>query len=132
MAKPINFTVSIHDFDKDAFGQLKAARDEVRKIEKQIVDAYLKSDRFKAACDLAGVSDYGTKNSPITDINKSMIVTTIYADIADDAASAISRPTLYLGEKTVNMLLSGKLLDEAQKKALLKQIGFDPDNLIAA
>lgn len=131
MSKRIEFTVNIAEFDKDAFGQLKAARDEVAKIEKQITDAYLKSDRFKAVCDLAGISDYGTKNSPITGIDKGRIVTAVYADIADDAASTTTRPTLYLGEKTVNMLLSGKLLDEAQKKALLKQIGFDADYLTA-
>lgn len=132
MGKRIEFTINIADFDKEAFGQLKEARENVAKIEKQITDAYLKSDRFAAACDLAGLSDYGTKNSPITGIDKGRIVTAVYVDIADDAASAATRPTLYLGEKTINMLLSGKLLDASQKKALLKQIGFDVGSLTTA
>jgi len=131
MAKKVEFKIDIADFDKDGSARLKAAREEVAKIEKQITDAYLKSDRFTAARDLAGVSDYGTKNTPIIGIQHNKIVTTIYADLADEVTVA-NRPTLYLGEKTINMLLSGKLLDEAQKKALLKQIGFDADNLITA
>lgn len=132
MAKKVEFKIDIADFDKDGSARLKAAREEVAKIEKQITDTYLKSDRFTAARDLAGVSDYGTKHTPITNIQNNKIVTTIYADIADEAAPSTARTTLYLGEKTINMLLSGKLLDEAQKKALLKQIGFDADNLTAA
>lgn len=130
MAKKVEFKIDIASFDKDGSARLRAAREEVAKIEKQISDAYLKSDRFTAACDLAGMSDFGTKNSPITRIENNKIVTTIYADLADDT-TVMNRPTLYLGEKTINMLLSGKLLDEAQKKALLKQIGFDADSLTA-
>lgn len=128
MGKKIEFKIDIADFDKDGSARLKAAREEVAKIEKQITDAYLKSDRFTAARDLAGVSDYGTKNTPIISIQHNKIVTTIYADLADEVTVA-NRPTLYLGEKTINTLLSGNLLDEVQKKSLLKQIGFDADNL---
>lgn len=129
MNKTFEFTVAVSAFDADAWSRLQAARETVSKIEKEIVDAFAKSERFKAARDLAGINDYGHKTSPAVHLKGHKIVTTVGIDMVEAATS--SRPTLYLAEKTVNMLLSGKLLNEAQKKALLKQIGFDMDNLTA-
>lgn len=125
--KNVEFKIDIQDFDADASKRLKAARDEVAKIEAEITKAYLASDRFRSIRDLSGYGDYGTKYSPITRIENYRVVTSVNVDLVDDKPTAATRPTLYLGEKTVNALLSGKLLTDIQKKSLLKQIGFDAD-----
>lgn len=126
--KRVEFKVSIADFDGKAWSSLKEARDLVSKIEKEISDAFQKSERFQAARDLAGFGDYGNKLSTFCQINGSHIVSQTYVDLADETVVAYV-PPLNIGEKTLNALLTGKLLDDAQKKALLKRIGVDLDTL---
>lgn len=129
MGKTVEFKIDISTFDPEAWKRLVEARKAVADIEADIIKAYAKSERAKAAYDLAGFGDYGTKYNPITRIDASRISTSVNVDIDDGKATASPRPTLYLAEKTVNMLLSGKLLNDEQKKALLKQVGFDVDAL---
>lgn len=128
MTKTLEFKISIDDFDAGLSKRLADARKAVSAIEAEIIQAYKGSARAKAAYDLSGFGNYGSKYSPITRIQAGNIVTSINMDIDDDNVAS-PRPTLYLAEKTVNMLLSGKLLNDEQKKALLKQIGFDVNSL---
>lgn len=124
----IEFKISIADFDADAWKRLGDARKEVASIEAEIIKSYKDSLRYKAALDLAGISDYSGKYTPITRIETSRIVTSVNVDTIDDREKP-SGPTLFLGEKTINALLSGKLLTDDQKKALLLQIGVDVEGL---
>lgn len=128
--KGIEFKVSIKSFDGDAWKRLDTARKEVAKIQTEIMAAYEKSDRAKAAYDLAGFGDFGTKHNPIHRIDNDHISTRVNVDLPDDAGSKPVK-SLYLGEKTINALINGKLLTDDQKKALLKQIGVDLDELAA-
>lgn len=129
--KVIEFKINISEFDGEAWKRLDAARKEVAKIQTEILDAYQKSDRAKAAYDLAGFGNYGSKYNPNHRIETSRIVTTINVDLGDESVSKPVRH-LNLGEKTLNALLNGKLLNDDQKKALLKQVGVDLDELSAA
>lgn len=130
MGKIVEFKIDISNFDPEAWKRLVEARKAVADIEADILKAYAKSDRAKAAYDLAGFGDVThTKYNPITRIETSRISTSVNMDIDDGKATASPRPTLFLAEKTVNMLLSGKLLNDDQKKALLKQVGLDVDAL---
>lgn len=129
--KVVEFKVGIESFDADAWKRLDAARKEVAKLQTEIMAAYQKSDRAKAAYDLSGYGDYGSKHSPIHYIDGNNITTRINVDLGDETGSKPVKP-LYLGEKTINALINGKLLTDEQKKALLKQIGVDLDELSAA
>lgn len=122
----LKFEIEISSFDQDAYNRLKEAREQVKKIEDGIRDAYLKSDRFKAVTDLAGYGDYGTKYNPVTSISGTRIVTNVQVDLEGEKPKPLQP---YIPEKTVNMLLSGKLLNDGQKRALLKRIGVDLDDL---
>lgn len=128
MEKRVEFKVNISDVNAEAWKRLDEARKTIAKIESEILDAYKKSDRAKAAYDLSGYGNYGTKYNPSHHIDGSRISTSIMIDVADDAEKS-SAPQLYLGEKTINALINGKLLNDDQKKALLKQIGVDLDSL---
>ncbi|WP_320196256.1 hypothetical protein RMR10_004480 [Agrobacterium rosae] len=126
--KVIEFKVNISDFDGAAWKRLEAARKEVAKIQTEILEAYQKSDRAKAAYDLAGFGIYGTKYNPVHRIEHGRILTNITVDLGDDERSNPVKH-LNLGEKTINALLNGRLLTDRQKKALLKQVGVDLDEL---
>lgn len=123
----LEFKISISDFDSAAWKRLQAARKEVSNIEAEIMKAYNDSPRMKAALDLAGFSDYGSKLTPVSRIETSRIVTNVTVDTVEPKGTVTRQ--LYLGEKTINALLNGKLLTDDQKKALLKQVGVDLDEL---
>lgn len=129
MEKNIQFAVNISDFDADAWKRLQEAQKQIDGIKKEIIESFQKSDRAKAAYDLSGFGSYGSKYHPVHRIDGSKIVTNITVDIDETSGAKASGPQLYLGEKTINALLSGKLLNDDQKKALLKQIGVDLDSL---
>ncbi|QIG74554.1 hypothetical protein EVC10_046 [Rhizobium phage RHph_Y25] len=127
-SRNVEFTVEIADFDADAAKRLSEARNLVSTIEKEIASAFEKSDRFKAVRDLAGLGDMGHKNSSFCRVDGRRIVARTYVELAEEK-TAKSTPYLSLGEKTVNTLLNGKLLTDEQKKALIKRLGFDLDDL---
>lgn len=126
--KQAQFKISISDFDKAAWVRLKEARDLVSKIEKEISDAFQKSERFQAVRDLSGYGDHANKFSSFCRIEDSLIVSSTVVDLADEPAGTYV-PPLNIGEKTLNALLTGKLLDDDQKKILLKRIGVDLEDL---
>jgi hypothetical protein len=128
MRKQIEFMVNISDFDADAWKRLSDARSQVEKIEREISDAYQKSDKFKAVHDIAGNNDFGQKNMSYCRIQGSKITATTSVELVE-TNPATHQPSLNLGEKTVNTLLNGKLLTDAQKKALVKRLGVDLDTL---
>lgn len=126
--RSVEFKVQISDFDAAAWKRLQEAREAVRKIEAEIKSAYEKSDRLTAVRDLAGYGDYGTKFMTNSRIDGGQIVTRTTIDLPEEETVARAQ-SLNLGEKTINALLNGKLLDDDQKKSLLKRIGVDLDTL---
>lgn len=130
--RSVKFKVDINDFDSAAWQRLKEARKLVEKTEKEIAEAFQKSDRFKAVRDLTGIGDYGQKLSHNCRVEGSRIVASTAVELDEVVKAAAYVLPLNLGEKTLNALLTGKLLDDAQKKALLKRIGVDLDQLTTA
>jgi hypothetical protein len=130
--RSVTFKVEIRDFDAPAWDRLQEARKLVEKTEKEIAEAFQKSDRFKAVRDLTGFNDYGNKLSHHCRVEGARIVASTAVELDEVAKASAYVPPLNLGEKTLNALLTGKLLDDAQKKALLKRIGVDLDQLTTA
>lgn len=127
--RSVQFKVEIRDFDAPAWERLQEARKLVEKTEKEIAEAFQKSDRFKAVRDLTGFNDYGQKLSHHCRVEGARIVASTAVELDEAVKSSAYVPPLNLGEKTLNALLTGKLLDDDQKKALLKRIGVDLDQL---
>ena len=129
MEKNMQFAVNISDFDADAWKRLQEAHNQLEGLKKEIIASFQKSARAKAAYDLSGFGSLGSKYSPVHRIDGPRIVTNITVEIEEPSGKKAYYPTLNLGEKTINALINGKLLNDDQKKALLKQIGVDLDSL---
>lgn len=123
----IEFRISVNDFDKGLGDELKKANAAVSVAENNILEAFAKSDRFKALRDIAGVGSMGSKNSFYPRIYAGQIQADIVVDVA--GAEGTATPYFNIPEKTANLLLTGKLLTDDQKKALIKRMGFDLDSL---
>jgi hypothetical protein len=124
----VDFTIAVESFDQSLAAKLSKARAEVASIEREICNAFGKSDRFRALQDIAGNHDMGGKRMVVPPIIVGMH---IKAQTVVDVAEKAPAPPAYFNitEKTANLLLSGKLLTNDQKKALIKRMGFDLDNL---
>ncbi|MCZ7488215.1 hypothetical protein [Rhizobium rhizogenes] len=129
MQKNMQFSVNISDFDAAAWKRLQEAHSQLESAKKEIIDAFSKSERAKAAYDLSGFGSLGSKYSPVHRIDGPRILTSITVEIEEPPGKKACHPTLNLGEKTINALLNGRLLDDDQKKALLKQLGVDLESL---
>jgi hypothetical protein len=124
----IKFRIDVFDFDHDLGAELKAARDAVFETEKKIIKAFNASDRLKAMRDIAGTSEYVQKNQIYPRINGGHIEAEFLVDLADQSKAPVNYG-FNITEKTANLLLSGKFLTDAQKRALVKRMGFDLDAL---
>lgn len=123
----ISFRIDISSFDKEAFIELDKARATVRQMEEKIRVSFIKSDRLKAIQDISGTYDGGGKRSVIPRIVGNQIQADVLVDVPDQETAP--KPYFNITEKTANLLLSGKLLNDDQKKALIKRMGFDLDAL---
>lgn len=117
----VKLSVSVKSFAPALFERMKAAEATLAEVRKEIVEAYLATDDGKGVSAIAKPHKYGgEKLTFIWDANGSMAVS---LEVTDDGTFANgTRQPLYLGEKTINMLLSGKLLDEAEKRKLLDHV----------
>jgi hypothetical protein len=108
--------------DKDLAAAAQQARAALAAAEKALIDAYVKSDRYKALHDLAGFGSSAFGKSPVFPrIEGTRIVCRVMVDLPDETTG----PQLYLDPKTANLLLGGKLLTDAEKRTLLKRMGVD-------
>lgn len=123
----IEFRISVYDFDKDLGEELKRANAAVTVVEQKILAAFAKSDRLKALKDIAGAGSSYTKNSVYPRIYGGQIQADVVVDVAGTDGAAT--PYFNIPAKTANLLLTGKLLTDDQKKALIKRMGFDLDSL---
>lgn len=126
-SEKIEFRISVYDFDNDLGDELKKANAAVTVVEQKILAAFVKSDRLKALKDIAGIGSMGSKNSFYPRIYAGQIQADIVVDVA--GSEGTTAPYFNIPEKTANLLLTGKLLTDDQKKALVKRMGFDLDSL---
>lgn len=118
----VEYKVEAVEIDRDLASAVDKARKELAAAEKALIDAYVKSDRYKALCDISGYgsSTFGKAHiHPV--LQGSRIVCRVMVDLPDEK----NGPQLYLDPKTANLLLSGKLLSDAEKRKLLKRMGVD-------
>lgn len=122
----VEYKVEAVEIDKDLAKAAGEARNALAAAEKALIDAYVKSDRYKAMRDLAGYgsSAFG-KASVMPRIEGTRVVCRVMVDLPDEKTG----PQLYLDPKTANLLLSGKLLTDAEKRKLLKRLGVDFDEI---
>lgn len=119
----INFKIAIASFDGEAAKELHKARSHVRDLEEKIRVSFMKSERCNAISDIAGNYESGSKRSVIPRVNGAYIEADVLVDIP--ATTAAPYQHFNITEKTANLLLSGKLLTDDQKRALIKRMGFD-------
>lgn len=126
-SEKIEFRISVYDFDNDLGEELKRANAAVTVIEQKILTAFAKSDRLKALKDIAGAGSANIKNSVYPRIYGGQIQADVVVDVAGSKDHAT--PYFNIPEKTANLLLTGKLLTDDQKKALVKRMGLELDSL---
>lgn len=123
MARKIEFRVNIDKFDKDLAKAYRDARDVYSKAAQALTAAFDKSERRQAIKDISATGDMGQKLTSYTRIENNDIVATTFVEVSDELSK--SQQFLSIGEKTVNALLTGKLLSDDEKKSLLKRLGVE-------
>ena len=123
------FTVNAIQFNEEAFKAFRAAEQQAEKLRGELIEAFKKSDRFKAAIDLSRTSDYGTKIAPAISLSGGLFHVSLSVDEISPSATP-PRPHLHVDPKLVNSLLHGKLLTDAEKRNLIESIA--PGVLIQA
>jgi SHS2 domain-containing protein len=125
MPKKIRFTVNMYDFDREMATEYAKAKDALEKAAKALTEAFGKSDRVRAIRDISAVHEGSlSKFSVYPRIEGQYIVAETHVELDDDVPV---KPYLNITEKTLNALLNGKLLDDGQKKSLLKRFGVELD-----
>ena len=119
MTKTINFTVNAINFDQEGYKAYRAAEQAAEISRAQLIASFRKSDRFRAAYDLAKTSDYrGMKIEPVVSLQGGLFNVSIYLDERDTTATT----QVNMDTKLVNALLHGKLLTDKEKRGLIKAI----------
>lgn len=117
----ISFSVKLSSFDNEAWDKLRKLGHERAAIVAKAISDFKKSERFKAAVDLAAPDYYGQKDAIVTFEGDSFNVT-IPCSVAEEP-SATKSPhypqSLSLYESTLNTLLQGKLLSDSEKRKLI-------------
>lgn len=113
----IRFNVKLSDFDREAFDKIRALDAQRSKIVEDVTRKFKESERYRAAVDLADRGNYGEKMQPLVAFDRMGF----HVSIAVDEVKPSSPPTHYqtIGEKTLNALLNGKLLSDAEKRKLI-------------
>jgi len=118
----VEYKVEAATVDKDLAKAVEDARRALGEAEKALLDAYRKSPRYQAMLDLVGYGSSAYGKAPLYPvIQGSRIICKVMVDLDHEP----TRPQLYLDPKTANLLLSGKLLSDEEKRLLLKDMGVD-------
>lgn len=117
----VEYAVEAQTVDKDLAKAMADARAALAAAEKAMIEAYQKTPRYQAMRDLVGYGSSTYGKSPLYPaIQGSRIVCRVMVDLAEPSSSQ-----LYLDPKTANLLLSGKLLTDEEKRSMLKRMGVD-------
>jgi len=130
----VKFAVPHSKLDADLVSRIKAAEAALIAVREEAQKAYLASDEGRGVL-VMDAKEYGRSSisfkwpelTPGAATHGFGITVNVQEDY--DAKHLLRQPSVPIGEKTLNALLTGKLLTEAQKKALLKRIGVDLDYL---
>lgn len=122
MTQQLKFSVSLKSFDKEAHDAIQKAEAEIVRIKNELIGKFVTSDRFKAACDLAGEHQYGGKKSPHVHITGGEIVVVVSSDEATSDPAKTPPSQLYLDPKLTNSLLHGKILTDDEKRRLVARL----------
>ncbi|TDR27767.1 hypothetical protein [Aquamicrobium defluvii] len=118
----VKYQVEMAAVDKDLAKAVNDARNALASAEKAMIEAYTKSPRYQAMLDLAGYGGGGYGKVPTYPVIQGpRIVCKVMLDLEQEP----TRPQLYLDPKTANLLLSGKLLSDDEKRHLLKDMGVE-------
>lgn len=129
----VKFAVSYKELDDDLVARLKAAEAELVKVRGEAQQVFLKSAKGLGVTAMASVK----YNQPAVTFKWPEISSTVPThgfsvslEVTEDyEAKNRFAVAPAIGEKTMNLLLSGKLLTDAEKKALIKRCGVDLDDL---
>lgn len=118
----VEYKVEMSSVDKDLAKAVSDARNALDAAEKAMIEAYQKSSRYQAMLDLTGYGSSGYSKAPMY---PAILGSQIICKVMVDLASEPTRQNLYIDPKTANLLLSGKLLSDDEKRQLLKSMGVD-------
>lgn len=117
----VEYKIEAVEIDKDLAKVVADARQALDAAEKALIAAYVKSDRYKALRDMSGFGSGYNKSTFYPAVSGTRIVCRVLIDLPDEKTG----PQIFIDPKTANLLLTGKLLNDAEKRKLLKRIGVD-------
>jgi len=117
MKRVISFDVSISGFDQEAGRAIRDARSALEKAQNDLIRKFMQSDRYLAACDLAG-----GKGGPFVRVDNDRIAVSLYAEENISGPTDTYEPPLHVDPKLVNSLLNGKLLSTDEKRTLVRRL----------
>lgn len=114
-------TISANTIDEGLATALQAAQAVVDKARADLIAAYKASPRGVGLAEVAKFGSFRTDKLNFSwDQHNNMVVG---LEFAADPQQHVAQP--YLDPKTANMLLSGKLLSDDEKRVVLKRLGLD-------
>lgn len=113
--------VTLSDVDKELAKAVHDARYALAAAEAAIVDAYKKSADYRALAAMATTGPYGEKIWPRPRVEGHRIVSLV--SVEKDEAPQPRR--VNADPKTLNILLTGNLLTDVEKRQLLKDMGIE-------
>lgn len=121
MSNYAKVTVSPKAIDEGLATAIEAAQAVVDKARADLIAAYKASPRGVGLAEVAKLGSYRSDKLNFSwDQYNNMIVS---LEFAADPQPSLAQP--YLDPKTANMLLSGKLLTDEEKRVVLKRLGLD-------
>lgn len=121
MSNYAKVTVSAKTIDEGLATALEAAQAVVDKARADLIAAYKASPRGIGLAEVAKLGSYRSDKLKFSwDQYNNMVVS---LEFAADPQQHVAQP--YLDPKTANMLLSGKLLNDDEKRVVLKRLGLD-------
>lgn len=110
----VRFKVDGRTVSKELAEKIQRLQRELSETQRLLRLEYEKSPEYRAAVAVASQGSVGV-----------VVARDGYLDVAvpcfDYSSEGRRKPTSYLGETTINMLLNGKLLTDGQKRALLAE-----------
>lgn len=118
----VQFEVPASNVDREKWQQIDKAQRELDALKSSLLQTFRNSDRFVAALDLAGTKGrtYGKHEVSVV-LDGSTLRVSVPIDLIDENDKPKpTLPSVLVDATTVNVLLTGKLLSDDEKRRLLK------------